>query len=69
MVNVVCDSCKKVPKKNRDLTHFSILDKNLCTDCKFDLDEAVKEVMYEKKDYTLPEYNKIMVGILNKMCE
>lgn len=69
MVNVVCDACKKVPKKQRDLTHFSILDKNLCVDCKIDLDESIKEVMFDKKDYTLPEYNEVMKKTLTTMCE
>lgn len=68
MVNIVCDACKKPTEQVRDLTYFSILSKNLCVPCKELLDQKVRDVMYAKPAYTLPQYQAQMVEILKAMC-
>ena len=69
MIQVICDSCKKPPKKLRDQQHFSLLTKNLCLDCQKTLEDEVKKRLYPKEKYTLTDYKKTLAEILQNMCK
>ena len=69
MISVICDACKKpIPNAERERNYFTLLDKNLCTNCNEKLYERVHNEMSKKPRFVFKEYKKILAQTVSKMC-
>jgi hypothetical protein len=69
MQAILCDSCgKQVKDPFRGVNYVTVLDKALCTGCKFDFDNRLTKAMFSRKRYVFLEQKKILSDTLQKIC-
>jgi hypothetical protein len=69
MVQVICDSCKKVvPGAVLNATYYIHQGLDLCTPCYYKMQDTVEKIMAGQKKYSLRFYHQAVNGTVQKMC-
>jgi hypothetical protein len=72
MTIIVCDICKKeIVGARRDLNYVTLLEKDICTQCSWDMDDILRKEMRARtadRNASFTDYKAFLTKTLQQLC-
>ena len=70
MTRVICDVTNKtISNAERGVNYVTYKNRTLSMDAKEEIEKEVKDIMMNKDEYTMKEYQEVFEQILEKKCK